>query len=106
MLNGEEATRATEADLHFVKDQEQAKPPADLLRTHEERLGRQHVAAFAQDSLDEDGVIPPSRRLSDELHLRVLPFSMLLALHFSRLKSPRPPRESGGEGRLEVSAEE
>ncbi len=35
---------------------------------------------------------------------RVLPFSVLLALRFSRVRSPRPPRElGGGEGRREVS---
>jgi len=41
------------------------------------------------------------------MYPRVLPFSVLLALRFSRVRSPGPPCEpGGGEGRLEVSLED
>ena len=47
---------------------------------------------------------PRTRGRRIVVYPRVLPFSVLLALRFSRLKSPGPPREpGGGAGRLEVS---
>ena len=53
MLTGEELTRAAKSRLHFIGDEHDSVPVANLLHDTQELLRRRHKSAFAEHRLDD-----------------------------------------------------
>ena len=60
---------ATDSRLHFIKDQQNAVPIAQLAQTRQKSIGRHQIAALALNRFDQDRGDFACRHIADEQYV-------------------------------------
>src|SRR5947208_15419098 len=66
VLTGKHLAAATYARLHFIENQQNAVPIAQLAQARQKSIGRYYVATLALNRLDQDGGDFAGRHVADE----------------------------------------